>query len=90
MLVKETKLIKYKPIVIYLFYTVKTQLIRPCPYNPLYGYSGMPQCSGTHLLTRLVHHATLNKSGPIPLIPETTPRHLLWVWWSATLSDFLR
>jgi len=25
----------------------------------------MPQCSGTHLLTRLVQHATLSESGPI-------------------------
>ena len=29
------------------------------------GHSTMPQCSGTHLLTRLVQHATLSESGPI-------------------------
>ena len=42
-------------------FTVKTHLKWHCPYNPWPGYSGMQQCSGTHLLTRL---ATLSKSGP--------------------------
>ena len=35
----------------------------------------MPQCSETHLLTRLVEHATLSESGPKrhALIRETSP-----------------
>ena len=36
----------------------------------------MPQCSGIHILTRLVQHATLSVSGPIR-IPETAPGHLV-------------
>ena len=36
--------------------TVKTHFNWNCHYNPLPGYIGMPQYSGTHLLTRLVLH----------------------------------
>ena len=45
-------------------YTVKTHLKWHCHSIPWPGYSGLPQCSGTHLLTRLVLHAILSESGP--------------------------
>ena len=44
---------------------VKTHLKQPCLYNPWPRYSGMPQYSGTHILTRLEHQATLSESGHI-------------------------
>ena len=41
----------------------------------------MSQCSGAHLLTRLVQHATLIESGPIRACSYTRdnpPSHLKW------------
>ena len=49
----------------YFKYNVKTHFKWHVTIPGTWVTRAMPQCSGTHILTRLVLHATLSESGPI-------------------------
>ena len=58
-------------------YTEKAHLKRHTTIPGTWFRRTMSQCSGTHLLTRLVQHATLSESGPIRTCSYTRDRDLI-------------
>ena len=65
-------------------YTVKTHLKWDATIPGTWVITAMSQCSGTHLLTRLVQHATLSESGPTRACSYTREKPL--VTYSGTLK----